>query len=72
MTTERHAKTPAEAGFNQHHQNILDEALAQTFPASDPVAMPNFRTPDSSDDLAARKDRGDEKKGSGASATKLQ
>jgi len=37
------SKTPSEAEKKKHIEDELDEALAETFPASDPVELP---TPD--------------------------
>ena len=39
--TDRNAKAPpAEDGVDPHLDRRLDEALEETFPASDPIALP--------------------------------
>ena len=45
----------AEITTSRHESDLLDEALEETFPASDPVAINVDRVPEGTPDACARK-----------------
>ncbi len=45
MATDRKRERPAAAVERRHLDDLLDQALAASFPASDPVAL-DFESPD--------------------------